>query len=117
MTKLLDRKAHALSDYGFTLGQWVLPEIVGMNKQAVNLYRMLGANLLACDVLTEQPLALKKVIPYKLITGSTSEMSGCGIVGRSGIAEVPADAPVSFTDLSQQQRKRLSSGNLCWPYR
>jgi hypothetical protein len=65
MTKLLDRKAHALSDYGFTLGQWVLPEIIGMNKHAVNLYRMLGINLLAYNVLTEQPRALKKVIPYK----------------------------------------------------
>jgi hypothetical protein len=65
MTKLLDRKAHALSDYGFTLGQWVLPEIIGMNKQAVNLYRMLGSNLLAYNMLTDQPLAFKKVIPYR----------------------------------------------------
>jgi hypothetical protein len=65
MTKLIGRKAHALTDYGFTLGQWVLPEIIGMNKQAVNLYRILGSNLLAYNVITNQPLAFKKVIPYR----------------------------------------------------
>jgi hypothetical protein len=65
MKKLLDRQGHALSDYGFTLVQWLVPEISGMNKNAVYLYRVLGTNLAVYNALTDQPLAVKRVIPYQ----------------------------------------------------
>ena len=63
--KLLNRKGHALADYGLTLVQWLIPEIVGVNKNAVYLYRVLGTNLAIYNTLTDQPLAIKKVIPCK----------------------------------------------------
>lgn len=57
MTKLLNRKKHALSDYGFTLMQWLLPGCAGINKKAVYLYQVLGTNLAVYNALTDQPLA------------------------------------------------------------
>lgn len=65
MKKLLDRRGHALSDYGFTLVQWLVPEIAGMNKNAVYLYQILGTNLAVYNALTDHPLAVKRVISYK----------------------------------------------------
>jgi hypothetical protein len=63
--KKINRREHALADYGFTLIQWLVPEIAGVNKNAVYLYRVLGTNLAVYNALTDQPLAVKKVIPYK----------------------------------------------------
>lgn len=56
---------HGLIDYGFTAAQLALPPLLGLNKKAVNLYRILGANLGAYNALTAHGAAVKPVIPFE----------------------------------------------------
>lgn len=56
---------HGLIDYGFTAAQLALPPLLGLNKKAVNLYRLLGANLCTYNALTAHGAAAKPLLSFK----------------------------------------------------
>ncbi len=65
-TKLFDRKQHGINDYGFAAIQLLVPALIGCNKNAVRLHALLGANVLAYNALSDTPVGLKPLIPYKI---------------------------------------------------
>ena len=56
---------HGLIDYGFTAVQLAVPPLLGVNKKAGNIYRILGANLGTVNALTAHGAGVKPLISFK----------------------------------------------------
>jgi hypothetical protein len=56
---------HGLIDYGFSAVQAFVPALLGVNKKAAKLYQATAINLLAYNALTDHPVSIKPIIPYK----------------------------------------------------
>lgn len=64
-TKPIGPKAHALIDYALVGGLLVLPSLLGMKKKARLIYAAEATVLLPYIALTQQPVAVKGMIPFK----------------------------------------------------
>lgn len=63
-TKPISAKQHGINDYLFSATQFLVPERLGANPEAVKLYRLLGGNLLLTNLLTDHPAGAAPVIAY-----------------------------------------------------
>ena len=63
--KPISPKWHALIDYALVTGLLTLPSLLGMNKNAKRIYAAEALVLLPYVALTEQPLAIKGLIPME----------------------------------------------------
>lgn len=63
-TKPISPKAHGIADYVLVGGLLTLPTILGFNKKVRTLYAIEGLTLLSYIALTDQPAAVKPVIPF-----------------------------------------------------
>ncbi|RYY06156.1 MAG: hypothetical protein EOP43_07105 [Sphingobacteriaceae bacterium] len=62
--KPITPKAHSLIDYALTSSLLVLPTILKFNKEVKTIYTAEGLALLIYVALTDQPAALKPLIPF-----------------------------------------------------
>ncbi|MBF9223015.1 hypothetical protein [Hymenobacter ruricola] len=59
-------RLHGLLDYALVAGLLALPTAFGFSKKVRRLYAAEGAALLVYVALTDQPLALKPLIPFRV---------------------------------------------------
>ncbi|MEJ2880515.1 hypothetical protein [Pedobacter sp. GR22-6] len=64
-TKPISPKAHALIDYALAGSLLILPRVLGMNKKVKKIYNTEALVPLPYIAMTRQPLAIKKLIPFK----------------------------------------------------
>lgn len=64
-TKPINAKTHAIIDYALVGSLLVLPSLFGLKKKARLIYAAEAAVLLPYIALTEQPLAIKGLIPFE----------------------------------------------------
>lgn len=64
--KPISPKTHALIDYALLGGLLVLPKMLGFNSDVRKIYLIEALGLLTYVGLTEQPAAIKPVIPFKM---------------------------------------------------
>ena len=57
-------KLHAIIDYGLVASLFTLPTVFGFSKKVRGLYAAEATALLVYVALTDQPLALKPLIPF-----------------------------------------------------
>ncbi|HKG07084.1 MAG TPA: hypothetical protein VKB19_11525 [Pedobacter sp.] len=64
--KPLSAKGHALMDYALVGSLLLLPHLLGMNKKAKRIYAAEALVLLPYVALSQQPLAIKGLIPFSM---------------------------------------------------
>lgn len=64
-TKPISPKMHGIIDYTFAAGLLILPPLLGLNKKAKNLYKIMAAEMLLYSSLTDYPAGLTPLIPYE----------------------------------------------------
>jgi len=65
MKKPISPKMHGIIDYAFTSAQIIVPSVLGVNKKADRLFKLLGSNLMIYNSLTNHGTSVKPVIPFK----------------------------------------------------
>lgn len=65
MNKPVSPKMHGIIDYAFTSAQIILPSLLGVNKSADRLFKLLGSNLMVYNALTNHGASVKPVVPFK----------------------------------------------------
>lgn len=65
MRKPLNPKAHCLIDYGFVALQALVPIALGLSQKTTRRSRLMGAGVLTYSALTQSPVALHPLIPFK----------------------------------------------------
>ena len=63
--KLISPKMHGVIDYTFAAGLLVLPSLLGLNKKAKNLYKVMAAEMFLYSSLTDYPAGIASLIPYE----------------------------------------------------
>lgn len=63
--KILSPKMHCTIDYAFSAIQIFVPKLLGLPKSVQRTSQVLGSSVLALNSLTESPVAVKPVIPFK----------------------------------------------------
>jgi uncharacterized membrane protein len=63
--KPITPKMHGFIDYGFATMQLATPELLGFNKKAKRVYRLLSAQVFGYSALTDYPLGIKPVLSYE----------------------------------------------------
>ena len=56
---------HGVIDYVFSAALLTIPRIIGLNKKAVRLYAVNGISTALYSAVTDYPLGIQPVIPYK----------------------------------------------------
>ena len=62
--KPITPKIHGINDYLFSTVLFIGPHLIGLNRRLSALYSVLGINLFLYNAFTNQPVAIKKMIPY-----------------------------------------------------
>ena len=65
MKKPLSPLAHGLIDYGIVAALFIVPPIVGLNKKAINLYRILAAGLGVYVAISDTGASVEPVIAFE----------------------------------------------------
>ena len=73
MRRPIKRKAHGAIDYAFLAANLVAPSVLGLEGPARTLPYLFGAVQGALNAVTDQPLALKAVVPFR--THGTLELA------------------------------------------
>jgi hypothetical protein len=63
--KPISPKMHGVIDYAFATGLLVLPSLLGLNKKAKNLYKVMAAEMFLYSSLTDYPAGIASLIPYE----------------------------------------------------
>ena len=63
-TKPFTPKIHGFNDYLYGAILLVVPPLLGLNKKAQRLYRVLGVEVMGYNAITDQPLGLTPMIDY-----------------------------------------------------
>jgi hypothetical protein len=64
-TDLISPKMHALNDYVLSAVLLSVPPAIGLDQQALLMYRGAGLNLLGYNTFSDHSLAVKRMIPLK----------------------------------------------------
>ncbi len=64
-TKPLSPSLHGVIDYVFSAALFAVPRFVGLNKKAKRFYIGQAINTAAYSAVTDYPLGIKHLIPYK----------------------------------------------------
>lgn len=73
MKKPISPRAHGAIDYGFLAANLLAPSILGLKGSARTLSYLFGGTQGALNALTDHPLALKRLVPFR--THGTVELS------------------------------------------
>ena len=65
MKKPISAKNHGIIDYIFSAIQIITPPILGINSKASKTFETLGTGFLVLNSLTDTPVGVKKIIPFK----------------------------------------------------
>ncbi|MGI4750629.1 MAG: hypothetical protein ACRYFB_08350 [Janthinobacterium lividum] len=63
-TKPISPKTHSLIDYALASSLLILPPVLNFNSKIKRLYAVEGITLLVYIALTDQPAAIKPIIPF-----------------------------------------------------
>lgn len=84
-TKPLTPKMHAISDYILVASLFAVPALLGMKKKQKLIFAGLGSVLLPYVAVTDQPLAVKPLIPFrthgKIDVGNVAGIALLGMAG------------------------------------
>ncbi len=64
-TKPLSPLVHGIIDYGFSAALFLVPRIISLKKKAIDLYTINSINTVLYSAVTNYPLGIKPVIPFK----------------------------------------------------
>ncbi len=65
MKKMIDAKTHGIIDYAVAGMQLLMPEVLGLNKDAKDTYKITGVSVLLLNSLTDTDVGLKRLIPFR----------------------------------------------------
>jgi hypothetical protein len=65
MKKTISPEMHSIIDYSFAGLELLIPPAIGMNKKAVNFYRLFAATFGGITALTDTAFGIKKKISFK----------------------------------------------------
>ena len=57
-------KLHGIMDYAFAATLLLAPPLLGLNKKASRLYKLLALDVVAYSALTDYPAGIKRLISY-----------------------------------------------------
>jgi hypothetical protein len=66
MTKPITPRIHGLIDYGLLAANLVVPRLLGGSSKAQAVFGAFGAAEGSVNALTQQPLAVRKLIPFRV---------------------------------------------------
>ncbi len=66
MTKPITPRIHGLIDYGLLAANLVMPRLLGGSRKAQAVFGAFGAAEGSVNALTQQPLAVRKLIPFRV---------------------------------------------------
>jgi len=56
---------HGIIDYGFAAIQLAAPSLLGLNRQTIRTYQVLGGGFMVVNAITDTPAAVKPIISLK----------------------------------------------------
>ena len=90
MREPLSPRKHAIADYGLLAVNLTAPSLIGATRATRTLFAAFGLVQGALNALTDQPLALGRLVPFRL-HGRIEKLSGPALVALPLLAGVHRD--------------------------